>query len=102
MFIVFYFEYFFFESFNPNDSKWNKKLAKGYETLSTKNLEELKIILNKLKADQIYDYTEKPNYFRFFTALYEKKEAIDFLVSKINQDIKYLYDKITLRWLSAP
>ena len=85
---------FFFESFNPNDSNWNKKLPKGYETLSTKNLGELKEILKKLKEAQIYDYTEKSNYFRFFTALYEKKEAIDFLVSKINQDIKYLYDKI--------
>ena len=73
---------FFFESFNPNDSKWNKKLDKGYETLSTKNLGELKEILKKLKEAQIYDYTEKSNYFRFFIALYEKKKQLIFLCQK--------------------
>ena len=59
------------------------------------DLEELKKNLNELKDNGIYDYQKKSNYSKLFTSLYEKKEAIDFLLSKINTDnIKYLYDRI--------
>lgn len=34
------------------------------------------------------------NYSKLFTSLYEKKEAIDFLRKKVNQDISELYDRI--------
>ena len=85
---------FFFESINPNDKKWNNNLPKGYETLSKMDLENLKKILVGLKNNKIYDYEDKTNYFKLFTSLYEKKEAIDFLLSKVDKDIKYLYDRI--------
>ena len=85
----------FFESFNPNDQIWNKTLPKEYEALSKIDLEELKKNLNQLKAKKIYDYEQKSNYFNLFTVFYEKREALDFLLSKTDEDIKYLYDKIT-------
>ena len=34
------------------------------------------------------------NYIKFFACLYDKKEAIDFLFSKIEINITYLYDRI--------
>ena len=85
---------FFFESINPHDTKWNKNIQKEYENLSNMNLSALKKALGNLKKNNIYNYEEKTNYFKLFTSLYEKKEAIDFLISKIDQDIKYLYDRI--------
>ena len=85
---------FFFENFNPNDKTWIEKLPKEYETLSKMDLEELKNHLKVLKDNKIYDYTQKSNYFKLFTSLYEKKEAINFLLSKTDKDIKYLYDRI--------
>ena len=85
---------FFFESINPDDKKWNKNIKKEYENLSKMDLATLKNALGDLKKDNIYNYEEKTNYFKLFTSLYEKKEAIDFLISKIDQDIKYLYDRI--------
>jgi len=85
---------FFFENFNPNDKTWIEKLPKEYESLSKMDLEELKNNLKVLKNNKIYDYTQKSNYFKLFTSLYEKKEAIDFLLSKTDISIKYLYDRI--------
>jgi len=85
---------FFFKSFNPNDTSWNKKLSKEFETLSKEDLQNLKTILKDLQKNKIYDYEQKNNYFKLFTSLYEKKEAIDFLLSKTDIDIKYLYDRI--------
>ena len=86
--------FFFFESINPDDKKWNKNIPKEYENLSKMNLKTLRDTLKKLKEINIYNYEEKTSYFKLFTSLYEKKEAIDFLISKIGQDIKYLYDRI--------
>jgi len=85
---------FFFECINPSDKKWNNNIPKECETLSKMGLEELKKILTGLKAKKIYDYEDKTNYFKLFTSLYEKKEAIDFLLSKVDKDITYLYDRI--------
>lgn len=58
------------------------------------NLEDIKSNLNELKESGIYDYETKSNYSKLFTSLYDKKEAIDFLRSKINKDITELYDRI--------
>ena len=58
------------------------------------DLKYIKKILNELKDKGIYDYEKEENYFKLFTSLYRKKEAIEFLKSKINQDIKYLGDRI--------
>ena len=86
--------FFFFESINPDDNRWNKNIPKEYETLSNMDLITLKKTLESLKKVNIYNYEEKTNYFKLFTSLYEKKEAIDFLISKIDQNIDYLYDRI--------
>ena len=93
---------YFFESLNfekdDNKDKWNEKISKKYAKLSEMNLEELKKNLKELKDNGIYDYDhdydEKNIYIKIFTSLYEKKEAIDFLLSKANQDISGLYDRI--------
>ena len=58
------------------------------------NLKELKANLLELKNEGIYDYQTKNNYSQFFFSLYRKKEAIDFLIKKINVDISILYDRI--------
>ena len=85
---------YFFENFNPKDINWNKNFPKGFEELSKMDLKKIKKILNELKDKGIYDYEKKENYFKLFTSLYGKKEAIDFLITKINQDITYLGDRI--------
>ena len=85
---------FFFECINPDDNNWKKKIPKECETLSKKGFDDLKKILGDLKKNNIYNYEDKTNYFKLFTSLYEKKEAIDFLLSKVDKDITYLYDKI--------
>ena len=84
---------FFFENFNPNDINWNSKFPKC-EILSTIDFEKLKNILEDLKRNKIYDYEEKNEYFKLFRSLYEKKGALNFLLSESNKDIKYLYDRI--------
>ena len=71
-----------------------KIYQKKYEYLSEMDLAELKKNLEQLRKDAIYDYQTKNNYSKIFTALYEKKEAIDFLLSKIDKDISELYDRI--------
>ena len=85
---------FFFESLNPNDKKWNQILSKYCETLSGLKLRELKEKLIYLKRKGIYDYEKENYYLKVFTSLYGKREAIDFLLSKIDEDIQYLYDRI--------
>ena len=86
--------FFFFECYNPKDINWNNNFPKGYDKLSTMDLEDLKNILNDLKSKGIYNYDQKINYFQIFTSLYEKKEAIDFLISKKNLNITYLESRI--------
>ena len=85
---------YFFECYNPNDINWNSSFQKGYENLSTMDLKELKNTLNELEKNGIYNYKENMNYFRVFASLYEKKEAIDFLISKKNINISYLEERI--------
>ena len=53
--------------------------------LSDMDLQTLKINLEILKARDIYEYDSKSCFFyEIFTSFYEKKQAIDFLISKIN------------------
>ena len=89
---------YFFDNLNIENGydkdKWNEKISNKYKTLSEMNLEDLKNNLKELKEKGIYDYEKININYKLFTSLYEKKEAIDFLLSKKNQDIKDLYDRI--------
>lgn len=60
------------------------------------DLNELKKYLDELQRNKVYDYQNenKSNYNKLFTSLYEKKEAIDFIISKKLEDINILYDKL--------
>ena len=84
---------YFFNYLNKSD-EWIKNLSKKYENLSEMNLKDLKTNILELKNEGIYDYQTKNYYVKLFTSLYDKKEAIDFLLSKINKDISELYDRI--------
>ena len=80
---------YFFDNFQ------NKKLnLPNNINLSDMNLKDLKLALNQLKTNDIYDYEENNPYYKVFTSIYEKKEAIDFLISKINTDNKELENKL--------
>ena len=71
----------------------NKKLSlpKDLE-LSKMDLRNLKIILSELKHQNIYENESWSSFYKIFTSFYNKKEAIDFLLSKIESnfdDMKY-------------
>ena len=96
---------FFFEYFEKDNKEWNNKLDKEKfknlfmismekENESTNDFKNIKTFLIELKTNKIYDYNNIENYNKLFTCLYDKNEAIDFLFSKIDQDIKILYDRI--------
>ena len=81
---------FFFENFG------NKKLIlpKNIE-LSKMNLKQLNTNLKVLRDGNIFDYqTDNSYFYKVFTSFYEKKEAIDFLMSKIDTNINDLKDKL--------
>jgi hypothetical protein len=91
---------YFFKNLNfPQDNKDNF-IAKIPDISKIEDLEKLKENLDDLKdKHQIYDYTQPKENYKFFTSLYEKKEAIDFLLEKIKEsdvekNIKNLYDRI--------
>ena len=86
--------FYFFGNFDKTNKKWNEKLPDKYQDISKKNLKELKESLIDLKEREIYDYTNKSNYIKFFTCLYGKKEAVDFLRMKNLNEIQLLYDKL--------
>ena len=80
---------FFFENFG------NKELTLPNNIeLSTMRLYDLKIKLQNLKDDKIYDYESNSSFYKVFTSFYEKKEAMDFLLDKINTNIDYLKIKL--------
>ena len=96
---------FFFEYFQKDNQEWNNKLDKEKfknlfmismekENAQTNDFKNIKTFLIELKNNKIYDYNNIENYNKLFTCLYDKSEAIDFLFSKIDQDIKILYDRI--------
>ena len=73
----------------------NKKLQLPRDiNLSQLKLENLKNILKELKINNIYDYESSDSYYKVFTAFYEKKEAIDFLLKYINTDINILRNQL--------
>ena len=80
---------FFFENFA------NKKISLPENIeLSELKLKDLKRTLKKLKDDNIYDYESNSPFYKVFTSFYDKKEAIDFLLKKINTNIDNLKDKL--------
>ena len=85
---------FFFEYFEKDNTEWNKKLSEDYKDLSKKDFKEIKKKLRQLKDNKIYDYENIQTYNGLFTCLYDKKEAIEFLFSKVGQNIETLKDKI--------
>ena len=62
--------------------------------LSELSLDNLKSTLIHLKNNDIYDYESKSPYYRVFTSIYEKKEAIDFLLKYINIEEIVLSNKL--------
>ena len=74
-------------------------LSEKMKNLSDQPLAELKIALKQLKSKEYYDYESNSPYYRIFTSIYEKKEAIDFLLQKIfesktSKNFKDLNDKL--------
>ena len=62
--------------------------------LSELSLDILKSTLIQLKNKDIYDYESTSPYYRVFTSIYEKKEAIDFLLKYINTKEIVLRNKL--------
>jgi len=65
--------------------------------LSKMNLSDLRRTLTDLKDRHIYDYEiENPFFYQVFISFYDKKEAIDFLMNKIEAKINFdgLKDKL--------
>ena len=86
---------FFFKYFEKDNDSWNNRLSsEKYENLSSKDFSEIQTKLTELQKNGIYDYKNIQNYNKFFTCLYEKKEAIEFLFSKTNEDIEKLKDRV--------
>ena len=86
---------FFFEHFQKDNEKWNKIMPDKYKYLSEMEPEDIKKILDELQKTGIYDYKIESNYSKLFISLYNKNEAIDYLLyeSEIN-NIPYLYNKL--------
>ena len=88
---------FFFENFQNDNQNCNDKLSEelqNYKDLSVKTFDEIKKKLNELKEKEIYDYKDIKDYNKFFTCLYNKKEAIEYLISKIGQKLENLKERI--------
>ena len=61
------------------------------------NLSDLRRTLKYLKDKKIYDYEiENSFFYQVFTSFYDKKEAIDFLLSKINAKANFDELKVKL------
>jgi len=54
------------------------------------DLKTLETTLKELKREEIYNYEQNSPYNRVFTSIYEKREAIDFLIDKIKLNVKDL------------
>jgi len=62
--------------------------------LSDMDLTTLEVVLKQLKNEGIFDYDSENNYYKIFTSLYEKKEALDFLVKKKDTDNEKLKEEL--------
>jgi hypothetical protein len=98
--IIYFFENLNIQNYNNKDN-WIQNNIDKYKNLSGMNLKDIEKSLEELKKNEIYDYEKKNEYFKLFNSLFNKKEAIDFLLSKTNQNtskikenIISLYDKI--------
>ena len=60
-------------------------LPEKMRNLSNQPLTYLKSALEELSKKDYYDYKSNSSYYRIFTSIYEKKEAIDFLLRKIKE-----------------
>ena len=78
---------FFFKFFEINNEDWNNKIPDSYKDLCEKDFTNIKSILVALQKNGIYDYENEKNYYcQLLKCLYEQKEAIDFILEKINQN----------------
>ena len=84
-----YFFDIFFEKFSKKNLSWPKNI-----TLFEMNLKTLENTLKELKRAEIYDHEQNSPYYRVFTSIYAKREAIDFLIDKINLNVKNLRIKL--------
>ena len=74
-------------------------LPEKMRNLSNQPLTYLKSALEELSKKDYYDYKSNSSYYRIFTSIYKKKEAIDFLLCKIKEspepkNFKNLNDKL--------
>ena len=86
--------FYFFDNL-PNDENWNKILNKKYRNISKSNIKEY---LDELKKNDIYDYvieskSPKSNYIQFFNCLYQKQEAIDYLIQE-HDNLNLYYENL--------
>ena len=91
---------FFFECLNNKNEKWenkewNNKLSE-YKDLSIEDFIKIKEKLLELQREDIYDYKSVGDYNKLFNCFYDKKEAIDYLIEKIEkkENIDDLQNKI--------
>ena len=92
---------FFFECLRKKDENWEKKewieKLNEYKNLSIEDFENTKIKITELFDKKILTNDDEDNkgyYNKLFTCLYDKKEAIDFLIDKIGENIDNLKEKI--------
>ena len=86
---------FFFSYFEKDNKKWNEILSeKKYKDLSNYSFEDILKKLKELEDNEIYNYKEIKKYNELFTCLFEKNEALEFLIEKIGQNIDDLKDRI--------
>ena len=80
---------YFFDNYTNEKLKMPENL-----NLSQMELKELKKVLNELKQNNIFDYENNSHYYKVFTSLYEKAEAINFLKKYTNANEKDLSNKL--------
>ena len=80
---------YFFDNYTNEKLKMPENL-----NLSQMELKELKKVLNELKRSDIFDYENNSHYYKVFTSLYEKAEAINFLKKYTNANEKDLSNKL--------
>ena len=85
--IIFFFKYF-------DEKNQNPFIPDEYKDLSKKSFNDIKKILKELKTAEKYDYENVQNYNKLFTCLKDKKEAIDYLFSKKEEDIENLVNRL--------
>ena len=61
---------------------------------SKMKLKVLRIRLEELTNQHIYDYKKNSPFYKVFTSFYDKQEAIDFLLSKIKSNFDDLKKKL--------